>query len=163
MSVTNAQRFNTSSGRLSVTRVDTSDHLATFVAIFRDAYGPADHGAEVGYAGLPEEYPQTLLHCSPKPPVTIAHFVGKSGSEPVAIASIHMAPPVAGLYNVGIRHKFRRQGLGTEVSGVALNFALEKGCKTIFLQTQPDSPVERLYSKVGFSRAFVGKIVSISS
>jgi GNAT superfamily N-acetyltransferase len=150
---------------LKISRVETSSELERFLDAFRRSYGADSHeGGEVGYSGLPEEYPAAIRNASPGPHIQIINFLGQVDNEVVAIASIYMkAPNFAGLYNVGVVSEARQRGFGSAISRWAVDHARGQGCKDIFLMTVPDSPVERLYSKIGFHRAFIGRIVSLSS
>lgn len=141
--------------RVSCAEVDKGPEFDRFLDVFRNAYGPAE-GQSVGYSGLPEAYPASLKASQPRTGVRIMHFLMKSGRDPIAVASVFIRPPFAGLYNVGTVHGARGKGLGRTVSEVAVRAALNGGASTVFLQTEADSAVERLYSRMGFRRSFVG-------
>ena len=140
--------------------VATSQDLQVFVRAFRSAYGSEDSD-NTGYSDLPDEYPEALLESAPPGGVNVYHFVGLINDSPVSIASVYCAPPYAGLYNVGTVHSARKRGLGRLLSQSAVNHAFDSGCSTVVLQTEANSPVETMYSKMGFDRAFVGEFLVI--
>ena len=140
--------------------VTTDEDMDLFLEIFEDAYGEGDPDSP-GYSGLPAEYPDSLRYAQPGEGVSVAHLLGTVDGQPAAIASAYMKPPYAGLYNVGTRRRARRRGLGTRVSQAAMLEAAKAGAQEIFLQTEPDSEVEELYSKLGFERLFVGAVIEL--
>lgn len=133
---------------------------SSFIEVFDNAYGGGSPESS-GYYGLPKEYIDSIKNSKPQEGVSIAHFIGQKEGVAVAIASIFICDSFAGLYNVGTLYEARRNNFGSEISKVAMKFALEKNCKTIFLQTKADSEVETMYNKIGFERAFIGAFVKI--
>lgn len=143
---------------LNIERIPGSKPGNEFLTVFKDAYGSGPPDSP-GYEGLPPEYVDSIANCQPMGNVKVAHFLGRKNELPVAISSVFLSPPWAGIYNVGTIHSERRQRYGWDLSSAAVDFAIKNNCKTIFLQTQKDSPVEKLYSKMGFVRAFVGSFL----
>lgn len=132
----------------------------SFIKIFDDSYGGGEKGS-AGYFGLPPEYIDSIRNSTPQEGVDVAHFIRKENSVAVAIASIFVHGEYAGLYNVGTVHAKRRMGYGSQISRRAIAFAKSKGVKYVFLQTQADSEVEKMYFKIGFRKSFVGMFVKI--
>jgi hypothetical protein len=146
---------------LRIVSANSDEDIESFIRVFRNAYGSEDPGS-AGYSGLPEEYPESIRHACPNREVYVTNFVGWQKNIPVAISSIFCKPPYAGLYSVGTTHQTRRKGYGTIMSFVAIEQAVAMGCKIIFLQTEPDSPVEDLYQKLGFRRRFLGEFIVLN-
>lgn len=142
-------------GDVIIERLKNSAPSEEFLAVFTDAYGDGEPGSP-GYVALPGEYVKALARCCPREGTEVAHFLGRVSERAVAISSIFCKPPFAGLYNVGTIHAARGNRYGYKISIAAVEFALGQGCNTIFLQTQPTSPVEDLYRKMGFERCFIG-------
>lgn len=140
---------------LEMVRIERNPPSPDFLSVFADAYGNGPEGSP-GYVGLPDNYKIAIRDSSSREGVWCAHFVGSINRRPAAIASVYCDPPLAGLYNVGTSHDSRRLGLGWELSVVATDYALSNGCKSVFLQTLPDSPVEALYHGIGYRRLFQG-------
>jgi ribosomal protein S18 acetylase RimI-like enzyme len=140
--------------------IESGEEMALFLDVFEDAYGEGDPGSP-GYSGLPDEYPDSLRQASPREDVSVVHVLCCVGGEPAAIASVYCKPPYAGLYNVGTKRRARRRGLGSAVSAAAMRAALDRGVTAIFLQTEPESEVEELYTKLGFERVFVCRVIDL--
>lgn len=146
--------------KLNVKTIINQKPNKIFLDVFDNSYSVADENSP-GYTGLPKEYLDCIGNSKPSPDVTAAHFIGIDGNDPAAVASIFIADGYAGLYNVGTHHEKRRKGFGTEISQQAIIYAIKNRCHTIFLQTQADSEVEELYSKIGFKRLFIGSLIKI--
>jgi hypothetical protein len=147
--------------RLTVKRVDSDVEFERFITLFTSAYSSGE-AESVGYTGLPQAYPESLRHASPRSDVNVKHFIGYADDAPAAIASLYATQGCGGLYNVGCAHNTRRKGYASVISAAAVLTAFDGGCERVFLQTEPDSAVEVLYRKVGFSRCFVGRTLVIA-
>ena len=73
---------------------------------------------------------------------------------PVACGLIMMDSTVAGIYCIGVIHHARNQGIGEQIVNTLTQFALSKGIKSIFLQTESGSHLEKWYQKLGFITHF---------
>ena len=85
-------------------------------------------------------------------PQHIWHFVASLNGEPLGAATLCIGGGVAGLYDVGVVKKARRQGIGTAVTGGACLFAHQLGYRvaTLFASGQG----KYLYPHLGFE--FIG-------
>lgn len=140
---------------LNIEKISGSKPNDIFIDIFMDAYGSGSQD-DPGYQGLPPEYIESLKNCTPNENVSVGHFIGWSNGKPIAISSIYCFQEYAGLYNVGTIHSGRRKGYGQDISISAIEYALNKNCTKIFLQTQSGSEVENMYSQLGFKSIFEG-------
>lgn len=70
------------------------------------------------------------------------------GGETVAAAISIDVDRDCGIFNVGTVERARRQGLGTALTALLLQHAIERGCRTASLQSTEMG--ERLYSALGF-------------
>lgn len=157
----NEKNIEIENSKLRIEIIKNDIPSSTFMEIFDNSYSEAEEGA-TGYTGLPKEYLDCISNSKPASGVTSAHFIGIDNDNiPSAVASIFMFNGYAGLYNVGTHHDKRRKGFGAEISKQAISYALKNNCHTLFLQTQADSEVEELYSKIGFKRLFIGKFIKI--
>ncbi len=139
---------------LSIAKIPEGASMQEFLGVFRDAYGPG-RPEDPGYSCLPETYLRALITAAPHPRVKVVHLVGHCAGQPVAIASVFCKGPLAGLYNVGTIHSARRQHFGRALSLAAIQAARDAGCSAVFLQTEPDSILERMYQDLGFERQFL--------
>ena len=74
------------------------------------------------------------------------HFVAQQGGEPLGQATLHLAGCVAGIYDVGVVPKARRQGIGTAVTLAACLFAQKLDYRYAVLWASR----EGVYKKMGF-------------
>ncbi len=88
------------------------------------------------------------------------HLVAFEGDEPVACASLYLVGDYAGLYNVGAIASRQRQGLGAWISSEILKHA---NGRSIFLQCECGTHVERMYMGLGFSILSTPEIVTVSA
>jgi GNAT superfamily N-acetyltransferase len=78
----------------------------------------------------------------------LRRYLGLLGGQPVAASSIGLTDGLVGVYAVATLPEYRRRGLGTAVSQVPLQEALQLGFKVAVLQaTQAGYPV---YQRLGF-------------
>lgn len=76
------------------------------------------------------------------------HFLAQQGGEPLGQATLHLAGGVAGIYDVGVVPKARRQGIGTAVTLAACLFARKLGYRYAVLWASMEG--EPVYQKLGF-------------
>jgi ribosomal protein S18 acetylase RimI-like enzyme len=139
----------------------TQDSLPDFLRVFSQAFGgPATE--KDGYGDIPPAYLAALEDSysgtQTLPGVTQRHFVAYVESIPIACASVHYDETFGGLYNVGTIPSHRGKGIGTALSLHALNHAITAGVRRVFLQTQPNGSVQRLYEKLGCAKLFEAAI-----
>lgn len=87
------------------------------------------------------------------PPSTLdddrcAWFMGHVDGETVACGQLLVTDDVAGVYTIGVRERFRRQGLGAAITREVLAAGVERGCSVGVLQaSELGAPV---YARMGF-------------
>lgn len=81
------------------------------------------------------------------------HLLGRLDGEPVATATVFVAPrEVAGLYFVCTAPAARRRGIGAVVTAAAMQVAVEQGCTSAVLGSSPMG--EGVYRRLGFEEVF---------
>ena len=130
------------------------------VEVFNDAYGSAALEGQAGYFELPPEYGRAYAAGEAIAPGKSFAVAVRAHDETVSVASVSVIGALAGLYSVATRHAARRRGFGKVASIAALVLAAQNGASMAFLQTEADSPVERMYESIGFSRLFVGSLLT---
>ncbi len=131
---------------------------ADMVAVFTDAYS-SDHAlGDIGYFELPKEYELLYQQLIAQPSINMCHFGGYNKAECVAIASAVTWGKFGGIYSVATAHAHRRKGYGSTISKAAVDWLQQQKTEHIILQTEADSPVEKMYKQIGFHQLFVGCI-----
>ena len=87
----------------------------------------------------------------------ITSFVAKHGGQVVGLVQLVRRPPAhkryAGhwLFSLAVRTRYRRMGIGHELSGAVVDRAREEGAREILVRVHEDNrPAVRLYRKLGF-------------
>lgn len=135
----------------TVSLVKTPADFAAATTVFADAYTTESEDG-VGYEGLPEEYTEAFSRgLARADQFGSDHLIGRVRGEAVAIASVFYSGGAAGLYSVAVRRDARLRGFGSSISRLALERAQGKA-EIAFLQTEPDSPVQKMYEHAGFRK-----------
>jgi GNAT superfamily N-acetyltransferase len=129
--------------------------------VFQDAYGSGVAEGSVGYYELPVEYSRAYLDAEARPPARICQLSLWKANACLAIASSCVNGNLGGIYSVATTHNSRNRGYGRLISQHATNWAFNNGAEGVFLQTPVASPVERLYSTIGFRTIFVGELLTL--
>ncbi len=125
--------------------VPQKDFLFLFSSLFRD---------QATNKHFEHYYVPALKNARQLPNVRQRHYVLYSCAEPVACASMYWRNDMACLYNVGTHVAQQKKGYGTLVSRLALADLGKCGCNMIFLQSECDANIMRLYSAIGFASTF---------
>lgn len=129
---------------------------AGFAAVFAEAHADpaiADH--------VRRHYLAPLGRPAAAPEVRDLHLVGRAGGEAVACASVLVSGEIAGLYNVAVRHDRQGRGFGAVIAAAAAQRARAMGARVVFLQCPDGGPVERLYARLGFRRAYAPRLLCL--
>ena len=78
----------------------------------------------------------------------LRHFLGRLDGTPVATASLYIGSGVAGISSVATVPEFRRQGIATAITTIALREARRAGYHIGTLFSSPEG--EGVYKKIGF-------------
>ncbi len=158
----NKNKFNkeqTSSSNRNLLKVLTYNiPNADMVSVFKDAYSSNHTSGDIGYFELPQTYVTLYQHLQAQPPINMCHFGGYKEDACVAIASAVTWGKFGGIYSVATAHAHRRQGFGSNISKAAVEWLQQHKAEHIILQTEADSPVEKMYAQLGFQRMFIGCI-----
>lgn len=130
--------------------------ISDFVEVFTSAYG-GEKSLEQPYGELDESYVEALMKSFNKPD-KFYHYVCYVNSRPVSVATLCFENGKGGLYNVGTVPNERGCGYGTVVTIACIKKWKEMAGKTLFLQTETGSNVEKWYYRLGFELAFYGSI-----
>lgn len=135
----------------SIEVITSLEQISAACSVFEDAYLlPSPDG--VGYSGLPPAYVEAFRRGLERSTnFRSLHCLGSFEGNPVAIASCYFTGRSAGIYNVAVSRNNRRRGFGKKISGWIFKKAKVIGASDVFLQTEPDSEVQRLYEGLGFS------------
>lgn len=135
------------------------------IRVVRDAAGVADFASVLAANWNPPDGEVLRFYrraapalCSPGCPATllVAYLDGQLAAAAEAYHTASVCPAagytapldVAGVYNVCTLEAFRRRGLGTAVTRVALLHARQTGCRHAVLQASGDG--YRVYARLGF-------------
>jgi len=137
-------------------RVVGEEEKELFCEVFHQAYsgGPDDP-----YGELPAYYKNSLLQsfsyslCNYEKLYLLAEVNG----EPAGMGIVVFDERIAGIYALGTKRDFRKQGVGTSITKFLVNKALDNNSKKIMLQTEEGSKVENWYESLGFERAFLAR------
>ena len=138
-----------------VDRVKDSKRFDDFKTVFVKAYG-GEKTPEQPYGELPETYIKCLDN-SFNNFDNFFHFIIYDNHFPVSIATLCYKDGIGGIYSVGTNPEFRGKGYGSAITRACIKKWKELGGTLLLLQTETDSKVESLYSKLGFNKVFVGK------
>jgi ribosomal protein S18 acetylase RimI-like enzyme len=89
---------------------------------------------------------------------SLTHFLGFLGSESVATASLFLSDGIAGIYNIAVIKKARRQGLGAAITPTLLLVARALGYQIAALQASDMGFT--VYQRLGFRK--VGDLIHFS-
>ncbi|HVO71842.1 MAG TPA: GNAT family N-acetyltransferase [Aggregatilineaceae bacterium] len=78
----------------------------------------------------------------------IRHYLLYAGREPAACAMVAMCGEMAGVWNVGTRYRYRRQGFATRVMLALLDDLRACGCPVSVLMASPEG--QPLYQQLGY-------------
>lgn len=78
-------------------------------------------------------------------------FIGRVDGEPVAGGMLIRTDDVAGVYNIAVDEKFRRQGIGEAMTWAVLRAGRNSGCEVGALQSS--EMAYTLYQRMGFETA----------
>lgn len=84
-----------------------------------------------------------------RPLPRLFHCVAYSSGEAVGVASLGILGELAGLYNLAVPPRFRRQGIANALMHHRLRMAGQLGARTAFLQTDDDT-VYRWHRRRGY-------------
>ena len=123
--------------------VRTHEMLAAWTSIYCHARGYAESADQLFkvFADL------DLTASSP-----LQLILGFLGDDPVATYSIFMDGEMAGLYSLSTLPEARGHGIGTAISVAAAGLAIEYGCQTAMLLSEP--PSRNLCKRLGFVGGF---------
>lgn len=128
---------------LKISIVDTEQKLVDFIAIYRDVI-PND------FDQIKEFYTKAAEHIF-NPKSLLKLFVGYFQAQPVATSALFMDENAAGVWDVVTAPRFRRKGIGTDVTTHALFYASDNyGYRTGVLTASSDG--EPVYRKIGFQK-----------
>ena len=143
---------------IEIRRVRDNNAMRDFVDVFARVYSvDLDTGEP---EKLPAGYVNALMRSQhPRQPgLDVVHYLARVGPTPAGVAtSIHATQGyhrgTSGLYNLAVLPEFRRQGLGAALVRRRAIDALDRGQRTVFLQTERDSVARRLV-RHGFIKRF---------
>lgn len=81
-------------------------------------------------------------------------YLGVVDGQPVATLHLLADGATAGIYAVGTMRSFRKRGVASALIARAVRDARNAGCDVIGLSTEFGGTAERLYERLGFTRAF---------
>jgi len=137
----------------NVIKVENEKQKQDFLEVFRDAYG-GEVTPDNPYGDLSKSYYDALDRTFENN--NFVHFILYDNEIPASIATICNVDNNMGIYNVGTKQQYRKKGYATQVTNACINYAINNNYNNLFLQTEPDSNVEKLYRNIGFERIFLG-------
>lgn len=133
--------------------VETADPGADFAFVFGRLFDDEDVNRH-----FERYYVPTLRAATAPTSATPVHLVAYAGTEPVACASVYLLGGLAGLYNVGTVASQQRRGIGGWISAEALQHV---GQRSVFLQCEAGTHVERLYRSLDFEAVATPEIATV--
>ena len=126
--------------RFSITLVETSEQMQTWLQTFTAAFG------------LPDALTQLFFNLL-KASGFVAHsscrfYLGTLDSTPVATSLLFLDEDMAGIYAVSTVPSHRRFGIGTKMTRIAVEEAGQRGYSHVTLQATPMG--ESVYRRLGF-------------
>lgn len=82
-------------------------------------------------------------------------FVVRLHDEPIAVARLSSGAGVAGIYGIGVREPWRRQGYGTLLATIVTRAGMATGHRIVWLSVEDENEAAlRTYARLGFAEAF---------
>jgi GNAT superfamily N-acetyltransferase len=140
------------SARAWVAAVDEAEPVARLLIAFRDSYGrvwPSDNAFLASVERLIADPATDYLLGTPdedSPPVGVAQLRYRF--------SVWTAADDCWLEDLFVLESERGAGVGSALIELALERAVERGCRRIELDTTEDNPAIALYERFGFSAAY---------
>lgn len=119
-----------------ISRVTDADELDDFVGVFAEAFD------------LPQDLARQVTPSSLLADDTIHPFICRVDGQAVACGQLVQTDDVAGVYAIGVREEFRRQGIGEAMTWEVLRAGREAGCNVGVLQST--EMAYSLYEQMGF-------------
>ncbi len=145
--------FEISCGKLEIKFVSSEELLRDFIAVYENLI-PNDAAA------IDEFYTKAapfILDSNSD----LKLFVGFYEGMPVATSALFLQDNVAGVWDVTTLPKFRRKGIGTDMTFHALKYAKDLcNCKVGVLTASSDG--ESVYRKIGFRKIKEFRIANVS-
>ncbi len=116
--------------------VTESGQLGDFAVVASEAFG------------APLEAAEMLAPASTLDDDRCRWFVAYVDGDPAACGQLLRTADVAGVYSIGVRERFRRRGLGAEITAAVLGAGRDSGCSIGVLQASPMG--EPVYDRMGF-------------
>lgn len=119
--------------------------VATHEAVEREIFGLPEAEAEGRRAALAAALAAGDLRA----------FVVRLDDEPIAVARLSLGTGVAGIYGLGVRAPWRRQGYGTLLTTIVTRAGMATGHRLVWLSVaEENEAAERTYARLGFAEAF---------
>lgn len=136
---------------LSLVGIDRRDE---YVATFATAY--SGDAPDDPYGELDPAYRQSLHRSFEVSSGTYEkhYLLASQGGVPLGVACMFVKGGLAGVYGVGTVPGHRRAGIGTAMMAFLAKLAVERGARTMLLQTEAGSPVQRWYEQQGYRHVF---------
>ncbi len=138
------------------TLASSDNEFDDFLCVFLSAYG-GEKSPENPYGDLPDEYKDALVNSFYREKFN--HIICyNSDKVPVSVASLCMDNKCGGIYNVGTRQGFERQGFGGAVTKACVDLWKKKRGESLFLQTETGTGIDDWYEGLGFVKVFYGVV-----
>jgi GNAT superfamily N-acetyltransferase len=134
-----------------------------YVATFTEAYSGDD--PDDPYGQLDVAYSESLrASFDTEVPGYRKHYVMASvNDQPVGVAVMFTAGPLAGVYGVGTVPGHRKAGVGAAIMRDLARIASGDGASAIMLQTESGSAVQRWYEHLGYRHVFDAAYVRLAT
>lgn len=129
-------RWHDSPNGLRISRVQTSAELGAFRSILSHVFTISDHEVNLVLGDRVLEL------------ANVRHYLAWLGSNAIATTSLVLSGPIAGIWNVGTLHDYRRRGVAAELMHHSISDALALGYKSsMLLASQVGLP---MYERLGY-------------
>jgi GNAT superfamily N-acetyltransferase len=131
-----APRFSYQHPHYRPIRAATPQHLRDVVRVMEDAFATND------------SVNSRVVQTDHLDDATISHYLLYQDGTPACCATVARCGDMAGIWNVGTRYRFRRQGFATAIMHVVLDELRAEGCELSALMASPAG--QPLYEKLGY-------------
>lgn len=122
----------------TITEINTAEELDDFSRVSSAVFEmPEDVAKQVDRTALEVD--------------TVHSFLGRVDGKPAACGTLIRTGEVAGVYTIGVREPFRRQGIGKAMSCEVIRTGRDLGCDAAVLQSS--EMAYPLYEQLGFETA----------
>lgn len=111
------------------------------------------------YGTLPEEY-RTIyeMEFNKKGNYCTIEYCGKYKKKMIATANVWYKEDCAIIYSVSTKKEFQKQGVCKKLMSYVIKDLINRGIKTVCVQTEKGFYTEKVYQSMGFYEVMLGEV-----